>query len=79
MGKKRAAVVIDARNSLYLTDLELAALLHVSVGTVRRWRLRGGGPKWVRISSRIRYARDDLNSFLATLPSGGGVSEGGLR
>jgi predicted DNA-binding transcriptional regulator AlpA len=74
MNYQASAVAVSARHSLYLTDVEVAELLRISVSTVRRWRLaRVGGPKWVRISSSVRYARADVESFMASLPSGGGL------
>ncbi|MGA2713662.1 MAG: helix-turn-helix domain-containing protein [Bryobacteraceae bacterium] len=56
-----------------LTDIEVARYLTVSVSTVRRWRLTGGGPRWIRIEGSIRYPPADLESYVATLPSGGGA------
>ena len=60
-----------------LTDIQVAEYLNVSVSTVRRWRLLGGGPKWIRISGCIRYPKADLDAYLAGLPSGGGNNAGG--
>jgi predicted DNA-binding transcriptional regulator AlpA len=57
-----------------LTDIELAEYLSVSVSSLRRWRLTGGGPRWVRIGGGcIRYPIADLEAYLAGLPCGGGV------
>ena len=61
------------------TDIEVAEYLGVSVSTVRRWRLLGGGPRWVRLGASIRYPVSDLNAYLASLPSGGGVIRTGAR
>jgi excisionase family DNA binding protein len=58
------------------TDIEVAAYLDISVSTVRRWRLTGGGPRWVRIGTSIRYPLADLEAYVATLPSGGGHQTG---
>jgi len=56
-----------------LTDVQVADYLNVSVSTVRRWRLIGGGPRWVRIGgSSIRYPIADLEAYLTGSPSGGG-------
>ena len=38
-----------------------AAFIDYSVRALQNWRLRGGGPRYVRVSSRsIRYRRRDL-------------------
>lgn len=56
------------------TDNEAAEFLGISVSTIRRWRLNGSGPRWIRIGTSIRYPLADLESYVATLPSGGGNS-----
>lgn len=44
-----------------LTEREAARILTVSPDALRNWRLRGGGPKFVRVSSRcVRYRLADL-------------------
>jgi Helix-turn-helix domain len=60
----------------HLTDIQVAEFLNVSVATARRWRLLGGGPRWVRIGGSVRYPFGDLETYLATLPSGGGNQAG---
>jgi hypothetical protein len=41
-----------------------AAFIHYSVRALQNWRLRGGGPRYVRVSSRsIRYRRRDLTDW----------------
>jgi predicted DNA-binding transcriptional regulator AlpA len=61
-----------------LKDIEVARYLDVSLSTVRRWRLVGGGPRWIRIgASSIRYPLVDLETYVAGLPSGGGPNAGG--
>jgi len=60
----------------HLTDVQVAEYLNVSVSTVRRWRLAGGGPRWIRIgASSIRYTVADLEGYVASRPSGGGISQ----
>ena len=47
-----------------LTEQATAVLLCVSCRTLQGWRLRGGGPPYVRVSARcIRYRRTDLVAF----------------
>jgi predicted DNA-binding transcriptional regulator AlpA len=59
----------------HLTDVEVAKHFGVSVSTVRRWRRVGGGPRWVRVGSSIRYSVPDLEAYVASLPSGGGTND----
>lgn len=44
-----------------LNEVEAAAWLGYTVRALQNWRLRGGGPVFVRVSARsIRYRRRDL-------------------
>lgn len=48
-----------------LTDVELAALLGVSLQTVRNWRWKDKGPRYVKVGARcIRYRPDDVRTFI---------------
>ncbi|SDE64751.1 helix-turn-helix domain-containing protein [Rhodospira trueperi] len=54
---------VDER--IYLDSLinenEAAAFLGYSVRALQNWRVRGGGPAFVKVSSRsVRYRRRDL-------------------
>lgn len=55
-----------------LNEHAVAELLGVSVATVRRWRLTGNGPKFLKLGSLVKYTPDSIASFLASLPTGGG-------
>lgn len=49
-----------------LTDIEAAAMLGVKNQTVRQWRSKNKGPKYIRVSRNvIRYRSEDLEAFLA--------------
>jgi hypothetical protein len=50
----------------FLTDLELAERLHVSVHLLRTLRCRGQGPPVTRIRSCVRYRWPDVEAWLAT-------------
>jgi predicted DNA-binding transcriptional regulator AlpA len=46
-------------------EREAASILCYSVRALQNWRHRGGGPKFVRVSSRsIRYRRRDLMDWI---------------
>jgi excisionase family DNA binding protein len=49
-----------------LTVGEAAALLRCSPHSLNRWRLTGGGPQFVRVGRRVRYARTALADFIAS-------------
>jgi predicted DNA-binding transcriptional regulator AlpA len=54
-----------------LNEYQVAAILGVSVATVRRWRLLRQGPKYLKIGAAVRYKHQDLDSWLASRPTGG--------
>jgi len=56
-----------------LDETEVAGLLGMSVWTLRSWRSKGRGPKFVRVSNRCRYPARDLALFIKSLPTGGGA------
>jgi Helix-turn-helix domain len=49
-----------------LDERAAADFLNVSIKTVQGWRLRRTGPRFYRISNRIRYSLDDLQQYLST-------------
>ena len=54
-------IVAKDTNDALLTEREAADFLGVTARCLQAWRYRGGGPKFVRISSRcIRYRKSDL-------------------
>ena len=48
-----------------LTEQEVAARFGLSVATLRAWRWKRKGPRFVRLGRAVRYLPDDLNQFLA--------------
>ncbi len=47
-----------------MTEREAAAFLGFSTRSLQNWRLRGGGPPFVRAGGRsVRYRRRDLNAW----------------
>jgi excisionase family DNA binding protein len=47
-----------------LTETETAALLHVSVRTLRRWRQQGSGPPAHKAGRRVLYAKGEVLAWL---------------
>ena len=57
------APLVYARESL-LTEEELASEVRRTIATVRRWRVEGTGPVFLRIERAVRYSRVDLSHWL---------------
>jgi hypothetical protein len=49
----------------HITEGEQAARSGVTIATLRRWRVRGYGPKPVRFGRFILYAQDANEQFIA--------------
>jgi excisionase family DNA binding protein len=63
---------ITSKNSVsLLKEHEVAKTLAISVDTVRRWRLKGKGPTFIRVGNSVRYLERDLLAWLASRPTGG--------
>ena len=46
-------------------EKEAASILCYSVRALQNWRHRGGGPRFVKVSSRsVRYRRSDLAAWI---------------
>lgn len=57
--------------SSLLTEQEVAQQLNVSLAALRRWRLEGRGPRFIKVSALVRYRPDELEQWLASRPAGG--------
>ena len=55
------------RPDTLLTERQAARMLAVTTRALQAWRYRGGGPPFIRISSRlIRYRQCDLHEWIAS-------------
>jgi hypothetical protein len=54
-----------------LTEQEVSKRLNVSVASLGRWRLEKRGPVFLKVGSLVRYRPEDLESWMAALPTGG--------
>jgi hypothetical protein len=57
--------------STLLTEGDVATQLHISVASIRRWRLERRGPPFIKVGSLVRYRLEDMEAWLAALPIGG--------
>jgi predicted DNA-binding transcriptional regulator AlpA len=46
-----------------LNEAQVAEFLGVSVRTLQAWRVRGGGPRYVKIGRSVRHQRRELVAF----------------
>ena len=51
-------------NSPLWSPKDTSELLGVSTGTLRSWRERGDGPRWLRVGKLIKYAPSDVEAWL---------------
>jgi hypothetical protein len=49
-----------------LTTSDVAGILQVAPITLRKWRLCGKGPQFVRCGANIRYRRDDVSLWITS-------------
>lgn len=54
-----------------LTENQVSENLQVSLACLRRWRLRGEGPQYVKVGPLVRHRPGDLEGWVAGLPTGG--------
>jgi predicted DNA-binding transcriptional regulator AlpA len=47
-----------------LTEREVADMLGLSVATLRAWRHRGRGPRFLRLGRSVRYLPSDVADFV---------------
>jgi excisionase family DNA binding protein len=56
--------VESARAVAPLTEYQVAQRLGLSVATLRAWRHRGTGPRFLRFGRAVRYLQSDLDEFI---------------
>lgn len=47
-----------------IDEAQAAHMLALSIRTMQGWRLRGGGPLYIKIGRAVRYRRGDLAAFI---------------
>jgi excisionase family DNA binding protein len=54
----------SSRTTTALTETQVAEQLGLSVATLRAWRHRGRGPRFLRLGRAVRYLPADLDEFI---------------
>jgi excisionase family DNA binding protein len=57
-------IVGSARRTTALTERQVAEQLGLSVATLRAWRHRGKGPRFLRLGRSVRYLPADVDEFV---------------
>ncbi len=57
-------VVERSRTETALTERQVAEQLGLSVATLRAWRHRGKGPRYLRLGRSVRYLPSDVDDFV---------------
>lgn len=47
-----------------LNERQVAEITGMSVRSLQTWRLRGGGPAYVKLGTAVRYRRGDIDAWL---------------
>ena len=63
--------VSSAMNARFLTECEVSERTHISLATLRRWRLENRGPKYFKFGSLVRYGEEELTRWAQAQPAGG--------
>lgn len=62
----------DSNLETLLNEHDVARITGLSLSTVRRWRLLGLGPAYIKVSgSAVRYRQQDLQEYLDSRRTGG--------
>jgi excisionase family DNA binding protein len=56
--------VVATRRPAALTERQVAEHLGLSVATLRAWRHRGKGPRFLRLGRSVRYLPSDVDEFV---------------
>lgn len=73
--RERESVANQQLQSL-LNEHDVSRITGLSVASVRRWRVLGQGPRFLKIGASVRYRPEDLEAFLNTRPTGGDPANG---
>ena len=61
----------EIETPLLLGEHDVARITGMSIATVRRWRLLGQGPRYLKLGFSVRYHPADVSAWLDSRPSGG--------
>ena len=57
---------MDMQSTILLTEREVAQRLRLGTNTLAKWRIRGEGPRFIKIGARIRYDEREVAEWVAS-------------
>jgi predicted DNA-binding transcriptional regulator AlpA len=54
-----------------LNETHVSEKLQVSFACLRRWRLLGAGPQYIKVGPLVRYRPESIDQWIEALPTGG--------
>jgi predicted DNA-binding transcriptional regulator AlpA len=54
-----------------LNETQVSQKLQVSLACLRRWRLLGAGPEYIKVGPLVRYRPEAIDRWVEALPTGG--------
>lgn len=57
-----------AHHDRLLGQKEVKEILNLADSTLEQWRLKGQGPKYVKLGRAVRYRMSDVQAYISNLP-----------
>jgi hypothetical protein len=54
-----------------LDEHDIERMRLAKLGTIRKWRQEGRGPRFIKVEGAVRYRLNDVREYLNSRPSGG--------
>ena len=64
MVRSIAPLRLTTSGGLVMNERDAANFIGLSVATLRAWRYRGKGPRYVKFGRAVRYLEEDLLDFI---------------
>ncbi|WP_208981970.1 helix-turn-helix domain-containing protein [Pseudovibrio sp. Ad46] len=55
---------LNSVENALITEAAAADYLGISIRTIQAWRVRGGGPKYVKLGKAVRYRPSDIQVWI---------------
>ena len=69
----------QAQEDFLINEKAVAKWLAVGLSTVQQWRLKGQGPRFIKIGKSVRYRQSDVLAYIREQESFSSTSEADMR